>query len=77
MDRNDPVIRNLLEGNEEFRNLFQEHETLEGKLAALDSMHYLSPQQEMERRQMQKMKLRGRDRMEEIMHQVRGGQARQ
>ena len=68
MDRNNPVIKALIDRNEEFRALFAEHEDLEQKLAALDSIHYLTPEQEMERKSLQKIKLRGRDRMEQIIH---------
>jgi uncharacterized protein YdcH (DUF465 family) len=73
MDRNNPHVRSLLDSSEEFRLLFREHEELEGKLAALDSIHYLTPEQELERRQLQKVKLRGRDRMELLIHQAREG----
>jgi uncharacterized protein YdcH (DUF465 family) len=67
MDKNNPAIRSLLEANEEFRRLFREHETLEKELADLDKYHYLSPQQELERKKIQKIKLKGKDRMEEII----------
>ena len=75
MDRNDPLVRQLLEEETEFKELYREHEELEQKLARLDSIHYLSPEQEMERRQLQKIKLMGRDRMEIIMRQRREGAA--
>lgn len=66
MDINDPVIKTLLKENNEFRSLFKEHEELEKKITEIDSYHYLTPQQEMERKNIQKIKLKGRDRMEEI-----------
>lgn len=68
MDSKDPIIRSLLEENEEFRSLFSEHEELENKLAKLDSIHYLTPQQEIERNNIKKIKLRGMDRMQEIIN---------
>ena len=71
MDKNNPAIRSLLEANEEFRKLFQEHETLEKELADFDKYHYLSPQQELERKRIQKIKLKGKDRMEEIIRLAR------
>jgi uncharacterized protein YdcH (DUF465 family) len=71
MDKKNPVIKTLLHEDDEFKALYAEHEELEGKLAALDSLHYLSPEQELERRQHQKLKLRGRDRMEEIIQMAR------
>ncbi len=73
MDRNDPDIRSLIEGNDEFRRLYDEHEELERKLAALDSVHYLTPQEDLERKRLQKIKLHGRDRMEKILHEVKSG----
>ncbi len=70
MDKSKPAVKELIDKDEEFRNLFQEHEELEAKLADLDKYHYLSPQQDLERKKMQKVKLRGRDRMEEILRRV-------
>jgi hypothetical protein len=72
MDKNDPVIRDLISGNEEFRSLFREHEELEKQLAEIDSHHYLSAEQDLERKRLQKVKLRGRDRMEELITATRG-----
>jgi uncharacterized protein len=71
MDKNNPVIKTLLHEDEEFKTLFVEHEDLETRIAALDGIHYLSPEQEIERRRLQKIKLHGRDRMEEIIHQAK------
>jgi uncharacterized protein YdcH (DUF465 family) len=70
MDKNKPAVKELIDKNEEFRTLFQEHEELEAKLADLDKYHYLSPQQDIERKRIQKIKLRGRDRMEELLRQA-------
>jgi uncharacterized protein YdcH (DUF465 family) len=70
MDRNNPIIKTLLESSEEFKGLFREHLDLEEKLAALDSIHYLSPEQEIERKRIQKLKLKGRDRMEDLIQQA-------
>jgi uncharacterized protein YdcH (DUF465 family) len=72
MDRNDPFIVSLIEGNDEFRRLFGEHEEIEQKLSAFDSIHYLTPQEDLERKRLQKIKLHGRDRMEQILHEAKG-----
>ncbi len=76
MDRNNPVIKTLLDRDAEFKSLFTEHEDLEKRLATLDNIHYLTPDQELERKQIQKMKLRGRDRMEQIIHLAGGRMAK-
>ncbi len=71
MDKNDPLVRLLVDENEEFRSLYRQHLDLEKKLANIDSIHYLTPQEELERKSIQKMKLMGKDRMEAIISQVK------
>ncbi len=73
MDKNNPIIKTLLDQDEEFRLLWAEHAALEKKLAEFDGIRYLSAQQDLERKSLQKVKLKGRDRMEEIMLQFREG----
>jgi hypothetical protein len=60
-------IESLLDRDEELRALWQEHQDLESRLRALDSRRYLSPEEQVERKRLQKRKLAGKDRIAEIV----------
>ena len=60
-------IESLLGRNPELSALWEEHLDLETRLHALDSRAYLSPQEQLERKLLQKRKLAGRDRIAEIV----------
>ena len=70
MDSNDATVQQLLENNEEFRKLYEEHRKYERQLAELDKIHYLTPEQEMQRKTIQKLKLSGKDQMSRIVRQA-------
>lgn len=53
--------------NEEFRRLIEEHRNLEGLLAEFNSKRYLTPEEELERKRIQKQKLLKKDRMAELI----------
>jgi hypothetical protein len=70
------LIRSLMEGDPELRRFYQEHLELERQLAALQHRHYLTPEEELEKKRIQKVKLAGKDRIMEILGRHRaGGQA--
>lgn len=56
----------LLTGNEEYRRLNQEHLDLETRLQAFSEKPVLSDAEQVEESNLKKLKLAGRDRMEEI-----------
>jgi hypothetical protein len=56
----------LLAGNEEYRKLQQEHAELEGRLKVLSEKTVLTDAEQIEESRLKKMKLAGRDRMEQI-----------
>jgi hypothetical protein len=56
----------LVEGNEEYRRLHQEHFELERRLKVLSEKHVLTDAEQIEESKLKKLKLAGRDRMEEI-----------
>jgi uncharacterized protein YdcH (DUF465 family) len=56
-------IQKLCEKNPRFRMLFEEHQILEKQLTELDQRAYLTPEEELERKKMQKLKLAGKDEM--------------
>lgn len=63
----DDVVELLLKENSEFRQLFKEHQSLEAQLEEIDTRKHLSSDEQMERKRIQKRKLYGKDRMEEIL----------
>lgn len=57
----------LLETNEEYRRLHQEHIDLESRIEALAGKAVLTDAEQIEEVRLKKLKLAGRDRMEEIV----------
>ncbi|AEI15121.1 hypothetical protein Flexsi_1471 [Flexistipes sinusarabici DSM 4947] len=64
---NQGVVQELLETNKEFKELFDEHVKLEQDLEALYSLKYIPPEVEQKIKEIKKIKLRGKDRMEQII----------
>jgi uncharacterized protein YdcH (DUF465 family) len=56
----------LLASNEEYRRLYQEHTELENRLKVLSEKVVLTDAEQIEESKLKKLKLAGRDRMEEI-----------
>jgi len=59
----------LLDINEEFRELALKHHTLDDRLHALEAKHYLSDDEQVEEISLKKRKLHLKDRMESILRQ--------
>ncbi|MBT9537623.1 MAG: DUF465 domain-containing protein, partial [Nitrospirae bacterium] len=59
----------LLKESEEYKKLGEEHKSLEGVLAEIDKKVYLTPEEEVERKRIQKLKLTKKDRMAEIIRE--------
>ena len=73
---NEEVLRERLRvENPEFQKWEQEHRKLEDTLMSFESHRYLTPEEEMERKRIQKLKLAAKDRMMEILRRTRVGQA--
>jgi hypothetical protein len=72
MERQDEeLIRSLLDRDQELRQFYEEHLELEKQLASLQHKHYLTPEEELERKRIQKTKLAGKDRIMEILGRYR------
>jgi uncharacterized protein YdcH (DUF465 family) len=56
----------LLASNEEYRKLYEEHTELENRLKVLSEKVVLTDAEQIEESKLKKLKLAGRDRMEEI-----------
>jgi len=61
------IVEFLKKDDEEFRKLLEEHHSLEGILAEMDKKVYLTPEEEVERKKMQKLKLFKKDKMAEMI----------
>lgn len=70
MDIDQNVLQTLLDSNPRFRMLYEEHILFEKQLADYEKKGYLSPQEELEKNKVKKMKLAGKDEMEKILHTV-------
>ncbi len=61
--------------NQEFKKWEEEHHKLEVTLAGIDSHPYLTPEEEVERKRIQKLKLATKDKMMEMIRRYKVGQA--
>ncbi len=61
------LINGLMSSNPELQGLMKEHQELERKLENLNKKAFLTAEDQAEKKRLQKLKLRGRDRIEEIL----------
>jgi uncharacterized protein len=67
MEINSNLIEKVRQENTEFRELHKEHTTLKLKVEALNKTKLITPEQEVEKKKHQKLKLNLKDRMEKIL----------
>ena len=68
MEKHDEeLIQKLMGDDSELKQYYEEHLDLEKQLADFNRKLYLSPEQELEKKQLQKRKLAGKDRIMEIL----------
>ncbi len=60
-------VQQLADKNPRFRMLYEEHLLLEKELQNLDSRPFLTAEEEVERKKVQKLKLAGKDEMVRIL----------
>jgi uncharacterized protein len=76
MEVKEEVVRaKLRTENAEFQKMEEEHHRLESTLASIDSHVYLTPEEEVERKRIQKLKLAAKDKMMEMIRRSRVGRA--
>ncbi len=76
MEVNEETLRAKLRiENPEFQKWEEEHHKLEATLASIDSHPYLTPEEEMERKRVQKLKLATKDKMMDIIRRYKVGRA--
>jgi uncharacterized protein YdcH (DUF465 family) len=64
---NRDISQILYEQNQEYRTLYDEHRSLEGRLIELSSHRYLSDTEQMEEVTLKKKKLALKDKMHELL----------
>ncbi len=69
--RDKELIQKYIPIDPELKRFMDEHEDYERKLEEWNRRVYLSPEEEMERKRIQKLKLAGRDRIETILAKYR------
>ena len=67
----DELKAHLMQTNEEFRRLVQEHTDLKTKVDAFRALPHLTYEEQMEETRLKKLKLRLKDQMEAILSQYR------
>lgn len=65
------LIEKLSPTNDELARLWREHLGYERQLDDLNQRVYLTPEEEVERKRIQKLKLAGRDRIEQVLAESR------
>ena len=69
------LVEKLRVEDSEFQKWEQEHRKLESSLMGFETHRYLTPEEEVERKRIQKLKLAAKDRMMEIIRRSKVGQA--
>jgi uncharacterized protein len=65
------LIHQYISSDPELKRCMEEHEEFERKLEEWNRLLYLTPEEEVERKRIQKLKLAGRDRIEAILAKYR------
>lgn len=65
------AIVSLLDKDPELRKFYEEHRDLERQLSEFQNKHHLTPDEEVEMKRIQKLKLVGKDRIMEILGKYR------
>ena len=69
--KDEQLILSLVDRDADLKRAYDEHVKLEKRLAQIDHKAFLNKDEEVERKQLQKVKLAGKDRMMEILTKYR------
>jgi uncharacterized protein YdcH (DUF465 family) len=69
------LVARLRTENAEFQKYEAEHHELESTLKSIDSHVYLTPEEEVERKRIQKLKLATKDKMMDMVRRYKVGRA--
>ena len=67
METNQEVIDRAMKESYEFKKLFNEHTELKNQVEDLNKLKFLNPDQEMEKKKIQKLKLKNKDLMDKFI----------
>ena len=70
-ERDLALIRTWVEQDQELKQRMDEHEEFERRLEEFNRRPYLTAEETLERKRLQKLKLAGRDKIEEILAKYR------
>ena len=70
--KDEELIQTLLEREPDLRRYYEEHVDLERQLGSFQTKAYLTPEEEVEKKRLQKLKLAGKDKIMEILARYRG-----
>ncbi len=70
-EKDQTLVQELFDNNARFRLLFEEHRLLEKELRQFEDRPFLTPEEELEKKKVQKLKLAGKDEMERILSNYR------
>ena len=70
-DQERALVEKLVSENPRFRKLYEEHQIFEKQLVKFEERPHLTPEDEFERKKIQKLKLAGKDEMESILQEHR------
>jgi hypothetical protein len=73
--REEELIQRLLAHDSELKALYVEHQELKHRLEAFRHKLYLTPEEELEKKRIQKLKLASKDRLMEVLHRHRSAPA--
>lgn len=69
--KDEELIQTLLEREPDLRRYWEEHADLERRLDGYHQKLYLTPEEEVEKKRLQKLKLAGKDKIMEILSHYR------
>lgn len=69
--KDEELIKRLIKDDSILKKYWEEHLMFEGQLEVYNSRIYLTPEEELEKKRIQKLKLVGRDRIEQILSRYR------
>ena len=67
MEVDQELLDRALKENPEFKKLFDEHSALKSRVEDLNKLKFLNPEQEMEKKNIKKLKLKNKDMMDKII----------
>jgi hypothetical protein len=66
--RDEEIIKQLINNDDELRALYVEHEELKHQLETFRDKIHLNTEEELEKRRIQKLKLASKDKLMEVVH---------